>query len=278
MHKVIVFLPLLILSGAGLSPYVYAVSHSDTAVMKDENIITYSDDNAVIESRDDFTTTLTTPSNKASNTQPKVDFPTDEQVAAYNKKVGSEIITISNSSQGEPNSVRADSKGNKTFVVWLGKIDGINHVFFSVTRDRGFTYTQPVELSPPDGGNASNLQLAVYDSIVDVVWQSTNLTSGISSIIGSVSMDGGSTFKTYQISAEGINGRDPVLPGNFIVIWTQDEEPCGGGDPNIVATQFTAPKTTIDSTAMEGSQGGDGTDSAGDDSDGGRILCARFFW
>jgi hypothetical protein len=211
-----------------------------------------------------------------SNTQPKVNFPTPEQVAAYNMELGSKIIMISNSSQGgEPTSVKAASKGNETFVGWLGKIDGINRVFFSLTRDKGLTYTQPVELSPPNSGNASsgnasNLQLAVYDSIVDLAWQSTNLTNGMSSIIGSVSMDDGLTFKTYQINVKGTNARDPILPGNFIIIWRQNE-PCGGGGPNGVENLSEVHPIT-NSTATDGSQGVEGIDG------GSGELCMRFGW
>lgn len=176
--------------------------------------------------------TMPTPQNdNASNIQPTVIFPTPEQVKAYNMELGSNITAISNSSQGDASDVKAVSKGNETFVVWLGKIDGINHVFFSVTRDKGAHYTPPLELSPPSignasSGNASNLQLAVYDSIVDVAWQSTDLTSGNSSIIGSASMNNSLQFKTYKISPEGTNATDPVLAGNFIILWTQQDPPC----------------------------------------------------
>src|SRR5918992_1574234 len=96
-------------------------------------------------------TTMSTPSdNNASNMQPTVEFPTPEEVAAYNMELGSEINSISNSSHGNAHDVKAGSVGNDTFVVWLSEIDGINHVFFSLSRDRGANYTQPVQLSPPD--------------------------------------------------------------------------------------------------------------------------------
>jgi hypothetical protein len=211
--------------------------------------------------------------NNASSMQSTVNFPTREEVAAYNMELGSEINKISNSSQGNATEVKAASKGNETFVVWLGKIDELNHVFFSVTRDRGANYTQPVELSPSDGGNASNLQLAVYDSIVDVVWQSTNLTSGRSNIIGSASMDNGLTFKTYQLNAEGTNAIDPVLPGNFIVVWRQGEDcpPPPPPPPDGVENLSTTTAIT-NSTATDGSQQSGGID---DDT---CAVYARFRW
>jgi hypothetical protein len=226
----------------------------------------------VVGTSGDATTAPTSSLNNASNMQPTVNFPTREQVAAYNMELGSEINNMSNSSQGNASDVKAASKGNETFVVWLAKIDDINHVFFSVTRDRGANYTQPVELSPPNGGNASNLQLTVYDSIVDVVWQSTNLTSGRSNIIGSASMDNGLTFKTYQINAEGTNAIDPVLPGNFIVIWRQGEEcpPPPPPSPN-GAENLSTTSAITNSTAIDGNQEGGGIDD----------ICAvysRFRW
>jgi hypothetical protein len=179
-------------------------------------------------------TTMSTPSdNNASNMQPTVEFPTPEEVAAYNMELGSEINSISNSSHGNAHDVKAGSVGNDTFVVWLSEIDGINHVFFSLSRDRGANYTQPVQLSPPDSGNASNLQLVVYDSIVDVVWQSTNLTNGTSNIIGSASMDNGNSFRTFQINAEGTFAIDPVLPGNFIIVWSQCGSQGDGGTDDV---------------------------------------------
>jgi len=200
--------------------------------------------------------------NNASTAQPTVNFPTREQVTAYNMELGSEIIGISNSSLGNATDVKTASKGNDTFVVWLSKIDEINRVFFSLSRDRGANYTQAVELSPPNSGNASNLQLAVYDSIVDVVWQSINLTNGTSNIIGSASMDNGLTFKTYQINAEGTSAIDPVLPGNFIVIWRQGEDcplPPPPTPPNGVENLSTT-STIANSTATDGSQEGGGID------------------
>jgi hypothetical protein len=227
-----------------------------------------------------LTNMTTTSYNNASNMQPTVNFPTREQVNAYNMELGSEIIQLSNSSQGDANSVKAASKGNETFVVWLGKIEETNRVFFSVTRDKGANYTQPIELSPPNSGNASNLnasnlQLAVYDSYVDVVWQSTDPTNGTSNIIGSVSMDNGHTFKTYQINAEGTNARDPVLPGNFIVVWIQDEEPCPPPPPPPSPNGMENLSTTgviTNSTATDGSQEVDGSDD-----NCGRVYL-RFRW
>lgn len=225
-----------------------------------------------------ITNMTTTSYDNSSNVQPTVDFPTREEVTAYNMEMGSEIIQLSNSSQGDANNVKAVSKGNETFVVWLGKIEGTNHVFFSVTRDGGANYTQPLELSPPNSGNASslnasNLQLAVYDSYVDVVWQSTNPTNGTSNIIGSVSMDNGHTFKTYQINPEGTNARDPVLPGNFIVVWIQDEEPCPPPPPppNGVETLSTTGVTT-NSTAADGT-----LEEGSSDDNCGRVYL-RFRW
>jgi hypothetical protein len=200
--------------------------------------------------------------NNASNTQPTVEFPTREEVAAYNMELGSEIINISNSSHGNAHDVKAGSIGNDTFVVWLGEIDGINHVFFSLSRDRGANYTQPIQLSPPGSGNASNLQLAVYDSTVDVVWQSTNLTNGTSNIIGSASMDNGSEFRSYQINAEGTYAINPVLPGNFIIIWIQCPPPPPPPPPNgagILPTSSATTSAITNSTSTDGSQVDGGT-------------------
>ena len=78
-------------------------------------------------------------------------------------------------------------------------------------------------------------------------------------------MDNGHTFKTYQINPEGTNARDPVLPGNFIVVWIQDEEPCPPPPPppNGVETLSTTGVNT-NSTAADGTvEGGSSDDNCG---------------
>lgn len=258
MHLHKAFLPLIFLSAVG----IMSSSFSST----------------VFGTSAPLSNMTTTSSNNASNTQPTVDFPTHEEVSTYNMELQSEIIQLSDASHGDAKIVKAASKGNETFVVWLGEIEGTDHIFFSVTRDKGANYTQPIELSPPGNAsnqNVSNLQLAVYDSYVDVVWQSTDLTNGSSNIIGSVSMDNGHTFKTYQINPEGTNARDPILPGNFIIAWIQDEEPCPPPPPpppNGVDNLSTTGGVT-NSTATDGSQEGGG----GIDDTCGRVYL-RFRW
>jgi len=84
-------------------------------------------------------------------------------------------------------------------------------------------------------------------------------------------MDNGLTFKTYQINAEGTYARDPVLPGNFIIIWIQDE-PCPPPPPNGGENLSTTNASSTNSTAIDGSQGGGGIDN-----DCG-IAYSRFRW
>jgi hypothetical protein len=263
VHKALLLLTFL--SAAGIMSYPF----SSTAFGTDDalgNMTSTSYSNA------------TTSDSNAPNTQPTVDFPTREEVSTYNMELGSEIIQLTNSSLGDAISLKAASKGNETFIAWLAEIDGTNRVFLSITRDEGANYSEPKELSRPSVGNASstnasNLQLAVYDSYVDVVWQSTDLTTGTSNIIGSVSMDNGYTFKTYQINVEGTDARDPVLPGNFIIAWIQEGEPCGPpGPPPNGAENVSTSTVATNSTATDGTQQGGSDDDLPD------IVCLRFRW
>ena len=90
--------------------------------------------------------------------------------------------------------------GNTAWVAWLGKINGTNHVFITVSRDNVQTFEKPVRLSPQNSGNATNLQLGVTDSgrFVNLAWQGT--VNGNRTIFFSNSMNFGQDFKTYPLN------------------------------------------------------------------------------
>ena len=90
---------------------------------------------------------------------PEVIFPTYEEIYAYLKEGGTktEFSVISNTSLGVASNVETAISGNTTWVAWQSKTAGINRVFLAVSFDAGNNFTQPVQLSKPDAGNASNL-------------------------------------------------------------------------------------------------------------------------
>jgi hypothetical protein len=171
---------------------------------------------------------------KCPDPRPHVSYPTIEEILDYLNRTGikKEFGAISNATHGEPSNVQAAMVGNTTWIAWQGKIEGINRVFLTVSFDAGTTFTEPVLLSHPNGGNASNLQLGLSDSglYVFAAWQEADPANNATSrIIFSSSMDYGRTFKTYSLNlpSDG-NATDPRLTveGDQISLtWMQE----GGG-------------------------------------------------
>jgi hypothetical protein len=186
------------------------------------------------------------PSSTKDLSAPQVHFPTQKKVNDYAKETGFEITQVNNVSQGEPNNIKAFTVANTTYIVWQGNIQNASRIFVSITRDGGLNYTFPAELTPPNSGNASNLQISVAGSYVAVVWQAYNQTTGISSIFGSMSRDAGHNFSSFRVSSGNSSATDPILPNAYIVIWKQ-KGGCGGGPAGTMYNQNVSPTVPIQS-------------------------------
>jgi hypothetical protein len=177
--------------------------------------------------------------------KPKVMFPTKEQVLAY--IVGHrEPVRLNDPLIGNVSDAQVAIAGNTTWVAWLGKVNGSNNVFLSVSSDGGNTFLQPNNvtiLSNATGGNASKLSLGVSTDAKNVyaVWRSTNLETGQNVIIYRSSMDSGEEFKTYPISSPNVDSDYPTLTvegDNLLVTWIvkvrdwiTDQDPCSSNYP-----------------------------------------------
>jgi hypothetical protein len=195
--------------------------------------------------------------------RPDVSYPTIEEILDYLNKTGikKEFGALSNATHGEPSNVQAAMAGNTTWIAWQGKIEGINRIFLTGSFDAGTTFTEPVLLSHPNGGNASNLQLGLSEGrqYVFAAWQEedpadpANGFNVTSRIIFSSSMDYGRTFKTYSLNLPGDgNATDPHLTveGDQISLtWTQEGDSyctvkAPGTIENISSTQVSTSETT----------------------------------
>ncbi len=177
--------------------------------------------------------------NKTSS--PVVLFPTTDEIFAYLKEEGikKEINAISNrTTNGYPSNAQIANSGNITWLGFEGNIGGINHIFVSLSNDSGKNFSEPFQLSAPNAGNASQLQVGVSENgnFVYVAWQETNMTTGKNRIMLSSSMDGGREFKTYTLNPPGdgnaIEPRLKVVGNDLVLVWIQDEpgscSPTGG--------------------------------------------------
>jgi hypothetical protein len=198
---------------------------------------------------------------------PHVSYPTIPEILDYLNKTGikRELGALSNASHGEPSNVQAAMTVNTTWIAWEGKIDGINRIFLTVSFDGGAKFSEPVLLSHPNGGNASNLQLGLSHSrtYVFAAWQEADPTNnGTSRIIFSSSMDYGRTFKTYSLNlpSDG-NAIDPHLTveGDKISLtWTQE----GGGYctakvPGTIGNLTSSQASSSETTALSAQAGGE---------------------
>jgi hypothetical protein len=168
--------------------------------------------------------TTKTSSNNATGS-PTVKFLTDAEVSNLN---GTFIITLSDiNKHGYASDLKTATDGNITYVAWLGKVNQTSHLLLSLSRNQGLNYTSPVELSPNNTGDVSNVQIFAGNNTVTLVWQSTNLATGTSAIYGSRSYDG-NHFTTLKLSSGNTTATDPVISDNISVFWIQQEN-CGGG-------------------------------------------------
>jgi hypothetical protein len=178
-------------------------------------------------------TTVTGPPFNQTTTpgKPVVMHPSKDTINAINEMLGYDNRQISNSSQGNVSGIiEAAAAGNSIYVAWMGKINGTNHVFVTISNDNGRSFTNPVELTSKDSGNATKLDICASGNIISTAWQEKNSTSGKSGVFGSISYNKGDTFTTSQISAGNVTARDPVIPPGacLIVLYVIEE---GEDDP-----------------------------------------------
>lgn len=170
-------------------------------------------------------------------TSPNVTFLSNQsEIDLFYKIYGFMNFALSNSSMGIPNNIQATQVGSTIYVAWQSNIAGNNHVFLSVSYQKD-VFATPVELTPPDAGNATHLQLKALGPQVSLVWQDDNNVTGVSSIYGALSFDSGEHFAVNKLNAGNTNATDPVLASPVWAFWKQEidpnnqGDPCGGGGP-----------------------------------------------
>ena len=174
--------------------------------------------------------------------EPKVEFPTVQELFDYYYQRGiekEEFSIISNGTEGVPSDAVAAISGDSIYVAWLGEANGTNGAFLAVSRDNGATYEKPVQLSPENSGNITDLQIGVTDSgrFVDLAWQETP-NNGTSRVFFSNSMNFGQDFKTYPLNLP-TNGSatNPVLEvkgENVVLVWEQETLSANGTKGNVM--------------------------------------------
>jgi hypothetical protein len=159
------------------------------------------------------------------------------EIDLFYKIYGFMNSAIGNSSMGVPDNIQASQVRSTIYVAWQSNIAGINHVFLSISYNAGHSFTMPVELTPPDLGNATRLQLKAAGPLVSLIWQNDDNVTGISSIYGALSFDMGSHIIVNKLSTGNISATDPVLASPVSAFWKQivdpnnKGDPCGGGGP-----------------------------------------------
>jgi hypothetical protein len=162
------------------------------------------------------------PSNSSSSTNnTTVKFLQGQEYEQIKKEIGSFTTPLSNSTQGNASNIKAASDGRTMYISWLGKVDTINHLFLSISSNGGLNFSEPIELSPPNTGNISNVQIFADRRAVALAWQATNTTTGINSIFFSRSYDYGGNFTTIRLTDENVNARGPVLLDEINVAWIE---------------------------------------------------------
>jgi hypothetical protein len=123
------------------------------------------------------------------------------------------------------------SEGNNVYVVWSGDTDNPDitaGIFFARSTDGGLTFSEPVNISEEDTGDAIDPQISTEGNNVYVVWEDDVDTPDIDEIFFARSTDGGLTFSesnnisestgnsfSAQISSEG---------NNVYVVWSGDTD------------------------------------------------------
>lgn len=146
-------------------------------------------------------------SNLMTAAPPKILHLSKNQINSMNQMLGYRTVPIGNSSQGTASGLQAAAFKNTIFASWIGNINGTYHVFLSVSRDKGRTYSAPIELTsnvsstagnpdPPARPVIANLSNVCYNGTeVSLVWQQFNSTSNRYEVWGSISNDSGMNFR-----------------------------------------------------------------------------------
>jgi hypothetical protein len=203
-------------------------------------------------------------SSSSQDTQPVVSFPSQQEIIQYFVALGEveNFTKIANVSEGNVRDIEVATDGNKSYVVWqVGAAEGSTPIFLSVSSDGGENYFAPIELTPSDARNSSELQVAAINNSVFIVWQETNATIGRDSVFISSSMDS-NEFRTYQLNTGDSTARSPKLftqENDIAVVWVQrnfdNSTDCGGGNvPGIFTNQTSGGGGT--STNQTASGGG----------------------
>jgi hypothetical protein len=159
------------------------------------------------------------------------------EIDLFYKIYGFMNFAIGNSSMGIPDNIQASQVHSTIYVAWQSNIAGKNHVFLSISYNAGHSFTMPVELTPPNAGNATSLQLKAAGPLVSLIWQNDDNVTGISNIYGALSFDMGSHLVVNKLSAGNTNATEPVLSSPVFAFWKQvvdpnnSGDPCGGGGP-----------------------------------------------
>jgi hypothetical protein len=185
----------------------------------------------------------------SQGTQPVVSFPSQQEIIQYFIALGEveNFTKIAEVSDGNVRNIEVATDGNNSYVVWQVDVaNGSAPIFLSVTNDGGENYFAPIELTPSDARNSSELQIAAINNSVFVVWQQTNATTGRDSVFISSSM-GSNEFRTYQLNTGDSTARSPKLftqENDIAVAWVQrnfdNSTDCGGGNVPDIPTNQTA--------------------------------------
>ena len=116
---------------------------------------------------------------------PKVEFPSQAEIFDYLTEYGikKEFTLISNDTQSIPKEISTSIANDNLWVAWIASAANNNstsisnltsgdNVMISVSRDNGEKYESPLQLTPEEAGQLSNLQLVTSDSgrYVDLIW------------------------------------------------------------------------------------------------------------
>jgi hypothetical protein len=167
-----------------------------------------------------YTSSYTSHAIQPTVVHPQVIHPSNYTLEDINKIFGYKNIPVgkTNSSQGNTSSIRTAAFHNSIYVAWLGNTSAGSTVYLSLSDDAGRSYSDPVELTSNNTGNASNptasnlSNLCASDNMASIAWQQSNTKTGRSEIWGSISYNGGATFVTQQLSDPGADAHDPVIP------------------------------------------------------------------
>jgi hypothetical protein len=159
---------------------------------------------------------------------PTVLFPNKEEVAQYAAEAIVNFTDLSNGKASNASKVSNASNpdiaasGNNTYVVWQDNNNTSNYeIYLSLSRDGGLHFVGPVNLSN-NTGNSTIPQVGTLEQEVFVLWQDN--TPGNYEIFVSVSMDGGNTFKTYNLTNSTSDSINPMIntEGNKALwLWTE---------------------------------------------------------